>query len=136
MFKLLKLWGMISVAILTLSACVTTSSCGDDGGVRLYRTPTEHQINNGIKSYEDGNYPAAMATLQALVENSTASKAEKVIAYKYMAFMHCMAGREKACRESFKKTIELNPGFELRAEEVGHPRWGPVFKSVKHPPKK
>jgi Tfp pilus assembly protein PilF len=121
---------------MTLSACVTTSSCGDDNGVRLSRTPTEHMINNGIKSYEDGNYAASMATLQSLVDNQTASKGEKVLAYKYMAFMHCMSAREKACRESFKKAIDLDPNFELRAEEVGHPRWGPVFKNVKHPPVK
>lgn len=99
-------------------------------------------VNNGIKNYEDGNYTTAMTIFQNLVANKDATKSEKVIAYKYMAFLHCISPtaskdtRERMCRESFKKAFELNPNFDLKPAEAGHPVWGPVFSSVKHTPKK
>ncbi len=128
------------LCLLVLGGCATSSSCGDDE-VRLFRTPTEHMVNNGIKSYEDGNYAASMSTLHALVSNKTAKKNEKVIAYKYLAFINCVSPtlpkeqRERMCRDSFKKAFELNPSFNLSPAEAGHPVWGPIFSSVKHTPK-
>lgn len=124
--------------VFVLSGCVTSQSCGEGGDVRLFRTPTEYMVNNGIKNYEDGNYTVAMSILQALVENKAATKGEKVLAYKYLAFIHCVSPsesrdvREKMCRESFKKAFDLNPNFSLSQAEAGHPVWGPVFSSVRN----
>ena len=132
---------LAGLCLSILAGCSSLTSCGDDE-VRLLRTPTEHMVNNGIKSYEDGNYSSAMTTFQNLVANKDATKGEKVIAYKYMAFLHCVSStaskdtRERMCRESFKKAFELNPNFDLKPAEAGHPVWGPVFSSVKHSPKK
>lgn len=132
---------LVGLFLSVLAGCTSLSSCGDDD-VRLLRTPTEHMVNYGIKNYEDGNYTTAMTTFQNLVANKDATKSEKVIAYKYMAFLHCVSPtaskdtRERMCRESFKKAFELNPNFDLKPAEAGHPVWGPVFSSVKHTPKK
>jgi hypothetical protein len=132
---------LAGLCVLVLGGCAVSSSCGD-GDVRLLRTPTEHMVNNGIKNYEDGNYAASMSTLQNLVNQKGATKSEKVLAYKYLAFLHCISStesrdfRDKMCRESFKKAFELNPNFDLSPAEAGHPVWGPVFSSVKNTPKK
>ena len=99
-------------------------------------------VNNGIRNYEDGNYATSIATLQSLVNHKDATKGEKIIAYKYLAFNHCISSaeskdyRERMCRESFKKAFELNPSFNLSPAEAGHPVWGPIFSSVKNTPKK
>jgi hypothetical protein len=35
------------------------------------------------------------------------------------------------CRDEFRKVLEIDPSFDLRDDEAGHPTWGPVFRSVK-----
>lgn len=115
-----------------LGACSSVLSCNDGRGVRWFNSPTEHILNNAIGSFEDGNYVASMTSLQKLVGNSAATKKEKLQAYKYLAFIHCISSREKMCRESFEKAFALDPGFSLTQAEAGHPVWGPVFSSVKY----
>ena len=121
--------------LVMLGGCVTTgSSCDDVREVRLLRTPTEHLVNNGIKNYEDRNYAAAISILQSLVDNKEATKSEKLVAYKYLAFSHCLYTKDekRQCREAFKKAIELDSGFKLLPAEAGHPVWGPQFSQVKN----
>lgn len=127
---------LVGLCVLVLGGCTALSSSCSEGDVRLLRTPTEHMVNNGIKSYEDGNYAASMATLQSLVADKSATKGEKILAYKYLAFIHCISAREKMCRDSFRMAFEIDPGFNLSPAEAGHPVWGPIFSSVKHTPKK
>lgn len=134
---------LLGLCVLPLGGCAMKSFCGDtDSEVKLFRTPTEFMINNGIKNYEDGNYSASLSILQNLVAQKAATKNEKILAYKYLAFMHCVSSteskeyRERMCRDSFKKAFELNPAFNLSPAEAGHPVWGPIFSSVKNTPKK
>jgi hypothetical protein len=121
-----------------LGGCAALRSCDDAGEVRLLRTPTEYMLNMGIKNYEDGDYSTSMSLLQGVVENKAATKGEKLIAYKYLAFIHCISPtesreqREKLCRDAFKKAFDQNPNFNLTPAEAGHPVWGPIFSSVKH----
>ncbi len=122
---------LVGLCVLVLGGCSTVLSCDDGRDVRWFSSPTEHILNNGIKSYEDGNYSVSMATLQGLVDNKEAASSERVDAYKYMAFIHCLSAREKMCRDSFKKALEIDSGFNLSPAEAGHPVWGPVFSSVK-----
>jgi len=113
-------------------------TCDDGSQVRLFRTATEYALNMGIRSYYDGDYEVAVTTLQNLVDNRAATKPEKLIAYKYLAFAHCISPaeskvqREKMCRESFRGAFALNPKFKLTPAEAGHPVWGPIFSSVKY----
>lgn len=129
---------LIAMCALVLGGCVTTRSCDDNAEVRLFRTPTEFMVNNGIHNYEDGNFSASMSILQSLVENKAATKNEKLLAYKYLAFNHCISPteskdtRERMCRDSFRRAFEINPNFSLTQAEAGHPVWGPIFSSVKN----
>ncbi|TAJ76514.1 MAG: DUF4398 domain-containing protein [Gallionellaceae bacterium] len=122
---------LVCWCVLVLGGCSTVLSCDDGRDVRWFSSPTEHMLNNGIKSYEDGNYAVSMTTLQELIDNKEAANSQRVEAYKYMAFMHCLSAREKMCRDSFKKALEIDVGFNLSPAEAGHPVWGPVFNSVK-----
>jgi Tfp pilus assembly protein PilF len=122
--------------MLLLAGCGTILSCDDGRDVVWFTSSTEHMLNNGIRNFEDGNYSEAMKILQDVVDNQDTSKEIKVESYKYLAFIHCISDREKMCRESFKKALELNPDFNLTPAEAGHPVWGSVFSNMKSKPAK
>ena len=98
---------------------------------RSASTPADKKLNYGVLSYEEGNYQASVMALQGVLETGLSGKAEKVKAYKYLAFIQCVSGREAMCRDYFKKALEIDPNFNLDSAEAGHPIWGPVFRSVK-----
>jgi hypothetical protein len=91
-------------------------------------------LNNATRSFEDGNYSAAMIIFQDVVDNKDATKEIKITSYKYLAFIHCISDREKMCRESFKKALDMDADFNLTPAEAGHPVWGSVFNSMKIKP--
>src|ERR1017187_4392123 len=124
-------YSLIGLCMLLLTGCSTILSCDDGRDVVWFTSSTEHMLNNGIRSFEDGNYSEAMKILQDIVDNQDTSKEIKVESYKYLAFIHCISDREKMCRESFKKALDLNPDFSLTPAEAGHPVWGSVFNTMK-----
>ena len=121
----------VAVAFL-LSACGTM----DKVGGLLQPSPAEQKLSSGIKSYEEGDYKPSMEALQGALDMGLSSKDSQLVAYKYLAFIHCVSGREKQCRDSFKKAFEIDTNFDLKPAEAGHPVWGPVFRSVKAKPAK
>jgi Tfp pilus assembly protein PilF len=90
----------------------------------------EADLASGIKQYEDGNYSAAARLLQSGLDQGLGTN-DQVRAHKYLAFIHCVSGRERRCRDEFRLALKLDPSFELAANEAGHPIWGPAFRSVK-----
>jgi len=126
-------WLLVGLSTLLFSGCNVVSTCDDGGGgIRLFgKDQVEQKLEIAVKEYEEGNYVTAMNALEAVLATKTASRAQKVRANKYMAFISCISSREKSCREYFKNILEINPEFNLSAAEAGHPIWGPVFKNVK-----
>ena len=89
------------------------------------------ELVSGIASYEDGAYKVASRQLQSALALGLESGAEQARAHKYLAFMHCVGGRDRLCRNEFRKALDTDPGFDLSAAESGHPTWGPVFRKLK-----
>jgi len=89
------------------------------------------ELARGIKSYEDGAYKGAAKQFQAALDLGLEAKADQATAHKYLAFMTCVSGREKSCRDEFRKALDADPAFELGPAEAGHPIWGSVLRSVK-----
>ena len=87
-------------------------------------------LASGIKQYEDANYSEAARLLQSSL-NQGLYGSDQVKAHKYLAFIHCVSGRERHCRDEFRAALMIDPAFELAANEAGHPIWGPVFRAVK-----
>ena len=123
---------MVALAALLLSACGSTGT----GGGLFQGGPAEQKLAGGIKDYEDGDYKTSMEDLQKALEMGLSNKNDQVRAHKYLAFIHCISAREKQCRDEFKKALEIDPAFDLKPAEAGHPVWGPVFRSVKGKPAK
>jgi Tfp pilus assembly protein PilF len=90
----------------------------------------EPDLAAGIKQYEDANYSESARLLQSSLDQGL-SKSDQVQAHKYLAFIHCVSGRERRCRDEFRVALKIDPSFELAANEAGHPIWGPAFRSVK-----
>jgi len=126
-------WLMVCLSTLLFTGCNVVSTCDDGGGgVRLFgKDQVEQKLEIGVKEYEEGNYVTSINALETVLATRTASRAQRIRANKYLAFISCISSREKSCREYFKNILEINPEFNLSAAEVGHPIWGPVFQSVK-----
>jgi len=90
-------------------------------------------LSTGLREYEDGDYAEAARNLQGAIDLGL-TDGEQANAHKHLAFIHCASGRDRACREEFRKALSINPQLELTPAEAGHPAWGPVFSSLKASP--
>ena len=90
----------------------------------------EPALRTGLKQYENGDYVDSQRSLQSAIEQGLRDS-DRVSAHKHLAFIHCASGRERQCREEFRKGMAVDPGMELSAAEAGHPIWGPIFRSLK-----
>jgi Tfp pilus assembly protein PilF len=128
----LPAWLAACAAAALLGACALAPVGGGQGAADT--PPPAHKgeaaLNAGLRQYQAGEYPAAAKSLQSALALGVATE-DRVKAHKYLAFMHCASGRERACRDEFRKALGLDPGLELAPAEAGHPVWGPVFRSIK-----
>ena len=101
------------------------------GEVKSFRKEVGQRLMIGIKEFESGNYDSSLSALQGVLESQFADQKDRVIAYKYLAFIHCISANKQLCNDYFRKALEIDPGFELSQAELGHPVWGVAFRKVK-----
>jgi tetratricopeptide (TPR) repeat protein len=97
----------------------------------VLRTRANEQLAAGVKLYEAGEFDSASRSFNASLEHGLLPKVDQARARKYLAFIHCVLGRESPCRDEFRKAFEIYPDFALTPAEDGHPIWGPVYRSVR-----
>lgn len=90
----------------------------------------EQELVAGIKNYEEGKDGDAARSIQASLYLGL-NESNQIRAHKYLAFIYCASGREAQCRVEFRRVLAIDPSFELRPAEAGHPIWGAVFRGVK-----
>jgi Tfp pilus assembly protein PilF len=120
----MKSWGRscwVLAILAALGGCAT----------HPFQTEAERTLQAGIKNYDEGDYKTATKALQTALNMGLTDLDDQVKAHKYLAFINCISGREKQCRDEFRKVLDIDPGFTLEPAEAGHPSWGPVFRSVK-----
>lgn len=100
------------------------------GPMKVFESKADQALSAGIDAYSEGKYPDAVKNLQRALDQGL-SVSDQVTAHKYLAFTHCVSGKERLCREEFRKALDINPNLELEPAEAGHPIWGPVFLGVK-----
>jgi tetratricopeptide (TPR) repeat protein len=88
-------------------------------------------LGEGQKRYDAGAYDEAMKNFLLAVDSGVLTIAQQITARKQMAFIHCVMGRESACKDEFQKILALDAKFDLPPAEAGHPSWGPVFRTLK-----
>lgn len=101
-----------------------------NAGCAVMPRPGEAELAAGLRVYERGRFDDSAQFLQRSIDLGL-SERDQVVAHKYLAFIHCAAGREVQCRDEFRLAIALDPAFGLGPAEVGHPSWGPAFRAVK-----
>jgi Tfp pilus assembly protein PilF len=123
----MKSWRILLMMALTSAAL---SGCAVDTVKGVFQSKGQQELSTGIHNYEDGKYSEASRSLQRALDSGL-NNSDQVRAHKYLAFIHCTSGREKQCRDEFRKALDINPALELEPAESGHPIWGPVFRSAK-----
>ena len=91
------------------------------------------ELEAGVASYENGSYKMAARQIQSALSLGLPDAKSIAQAHKYLAFMHCVGGRTRKCREEFTKALDVDSEFSLAPAEAGHPTWGPVFRKLKTP---
>jgi Tfp pilus assembly protein PilF len=109
---------------LSVAACAATPG-----------RPGEAELQVGLRVYESGRFADAAQYLQRALDFGL-GKTDQLAAHKHLAFIHCAAGREPQCRDEFRLALAIDPLFDLKPAEAGHPTWGPVFRSVRNGPQK
>lgn len=109
--------------------CLTISGC--QSLAAMVSTSGKQELEFGVRAYEDGEFAYSARLLQASLDVGLRGAANRVRAHKYLAFIHCASARMPQCRDEFRKVLEIDPSFDLRENEAGHPIWGPAFRSVK-----
>lgn len=95
-------------------------------------TRAQVTLIDGLRKFDDGEYAASAKTLGAALEIGMGDK-NRALAHKHLAFIHCSWNQERECREQFRKALAADPAMQLDAAELGHPVWGPVFRSMSGP---
>jgi Tfp pilus assembly protein PilF len=125
------------LALTLLGACSLTQptpapvvEAGAAQNLSVTHYQSEQLLITGLKQYDQGQYKRASSTLQQAIDNGLVPKSE-ILAHKHLAFIHCISNRINDCRSEFGKAVAIDPSFELAPAEIGHPQWGPAFRSVK-----
>lgn len=121
---------LLCSAFLLIAGCASQTA-REMGIDKLAPRKAEQALSNGIHQYEDGDMKAAQKNLDDALSLGLTFNSDKVRAYKYLAFIYCSTGQERACRDEFRHAVEADPGFKLEPTEVGHPLWGPIYNSVR-----
>ena len=100
------------------------------GLAELMEKPGERALIEGIRAYDDGQYPQAEAALRKALAAGLASARDKASAHKLLAFITCTSDRPAECEAQFRSAKAADPAFALNRSEAGHPLWGPVYRKV------
>lgn len=129
----------VLISLLFLAACAEMPKTGDPAPKPVapqitedsLRKRAEEQLAQGVAQYQTGEFDNAVRTLTASLEHGMLNKPDQSRARKFLAFSHCVSGRDVPCRAEFRRAFEINPDFVLTAAEDGHPIWGPVYRDVR-----
>jgi hypothetical protein len=121
------------VALLSACGTPTVQPTTSPGLLDLMERPAERALMDGMRLYDDGQYPASEAALQRALAANLRSPRDRAVALKLLAFIACTSQREALCEASFRAARLADPAFVLSRAEAGHPQWGPVYRRVAQP---
>ncbi|MFZ3323585.1 MAG: TssQ family T6SS-associated lipoprotein [Usitatibacter sp.] len=135
MNKIIAHRSILLAATLALAACQLPENKPSPAAPQItedmLRERAQNDLAAGVKLYDAGDYDGAVKSLTSSLDHGLLSKQDQSRARKYLAFSHCVSGREAQCRAEFRKAFEIYPDFALTPAEDGHPIWGPVYRDVR-----
>ncbi|CAD5372094.1 conserved exported hypothetical protein [Rubrivivax sp. A210] len=126
-----RLTAISALFALACAGCATPPAAPPAGGLSdLLERPAERALYEGMRAYDDGQYPAAEKSLRRALGEGLASPRDRANAYKLIAFIACTSERLGECEAAFMAARTVYPAFVLSRSEAGHPLWGPVYRRV------
>ena len=126
--------GAWAVLLLMLTACANPAQSpprpAPQGLADLMERPAERSLIEGIRAYDDAQYPQAEAALRKALAAGLASGRDRASAHKLLAFITCSSERMADCEAAFRAARANDAAFALNRSEAGHPLWGPVYRRV------
>lgn len=127
----------IALAASLLVACAAPPPAppppAPTGLTELLERPAERALFEGMRAYDDGQYPRAETHLRRALEGGLRSPRDRATAHKLLAFVTCSSERYTECEAQFRAARQADPNFVLSRSEAGHPLWGPLAKRVLGP---
>ena len=122
----------LAAAVLGLAGCEAFAPPAPppDGLAELMQRPAERALFEGIRAYDDAQYPQAEQALRRALAAGLRSPRDRATAHKLLAFITCTSERVPDCEAAFRAARDADPGFALTRSESGHPLWGPVYRRV------
>jgi len=96
----------------------------------LMQRPAERALVEGIRFYDEGQYPQAEVQLRKALATGLAEARDRASAHKLLAFITCTSQRIPQCEAAFRAARAADPAFALSKSESGHPLWGPVYRRI------
>jgi hypothetical protein len=119
--------------VLVLAGCATppaTPTAPVVGLTELLERPAERALHDGLRAYDDGQYPTAEGHLRRALAAGLRHPRDRAAAHKLLAFIACTSDRAAECEAQFRAARGADPAFALSRSEAGHPLWGPVYRRV------
>ncbi len=128
------MWPLCIVAA-TLGGCAEAPKPPpqSSGLAELMERPAERALLDGIRAYDDGQYPKAEASLRSALADGLSSARDRATAHKLLAFITCTSERIDLCKTEFEQARAADAAFALSRSEAGHPLWGPVYRATAAP---
>jgi Tfp pilus assembly protein PilF len=121
----------VALAAALLAGCAAPPPPAPAGGLaELMERPAERLLVEGIRAYDDGQYPQAEAALRKALQAGLRSGRDQASAHKLLAFITCTSERPADCEAAFRAARAADPAFALSRSEAGHPLWGPVYRKA------
>ncbi len=98
--------------------------------VQKILTAGEKVLADAMSAYDAADYVKSSKGFQDALKE-TLSADDQLKARKFSAFSFCLSNRTTLCRQEFEKILQVKADFDLSPAEVGHPSWGPSFRSAK-----
>jgi Tfp pilus assembly protein PilF len=122
---------MLLLAAAVLAGCAAPPPPPKPTGLaEVMERPAERALLDGIRAYDDGQYPQAEQSLRQALADGLQSSRDRATAHKLLAFITCTSNRLADCQSEFREAKAADAGFALSRSEAGHPVWGPVYKNL------
>src|SRR5438045_1615610 len=91
-----------AVALVLIAACMPLRENPQEPPVpqiteSQLRDKAKESLAAGLRQYQAGAFDQAQSSLATSLDHGLLSKNEQSTARKYLAFIHCVAGRRAAC---------------------------------------
>ncbi len=122
----------ILASLLALADCTLTPQ-PTPGEVQREQTRTaaRDDLKESIDAYNAGDYNGSLKTILDSKTIWITDNDIQLEALRYSAFDYCLTNRANQCKQQFEKALRLDPEFDLRRGEKGHPLWEPAFDKAK-----